>query len=402
MRGLKLFLVSASTLLLSIAASAKKYPASNNDDDADFLKEITFGDTLSAPYKALRAQVHALNLQAVKKGFNGTVLVGYKGKLLYEKSFGYADRSASILNTPVIPTQVASISKTFTAMAIMWLVDHKKVDIKKSVQTYLPSFPYENITVEMLLSHRSGLQEYMDFAEVYYANKSVPMSNQDVLDILANKKLKLNFTPDTKFKYCNTNYVLLAMIIEKTSEKTFREFLQEKFFTPLNMKNTFIFDPSQTPTQTYAKGYKSNLTLYEPNYQDGVVGDKGVYTTAEDLYRWDQALYSNKLISKNSKEIAYYPHSPLTSDLENYGLGWRMNVYPNLEKMVYHTGLWHGYQGILSRHIKDNFTVIILSNRYIEGVVKKNSQTLYKLAVPYLGLTDYDGTLVATAKETDS
>lgn len=347
--------------------------------------EILYHDTLSVPFKILRHKIDSLNIGAQKPGFNGTVLVGYQGKLIFEKSYGVANRGIGLPNSSEIPTQIASISKTFTGTAILWLQQKGLLDITDKVQQYLWDFPYPNITIENLLNHRSGLPDYMDFSGKYW-DKNQTMYNEDVLNLFVQNKYNLKFTPDTKHQYSNSNYALLGLIIERISSMKYADFMNKYVFEPMKMEKTFVYDPEEEYGFSMAKSYKSNFKNWNVNYQDGVYGDKGIFTTAEDLYRWDKVLYTEDFVDDETKQMAFTPSRPL-SVKKNYGLGWRIKYYPNGERYVYHTGWWHGYQGIFSRYIKDEFTVIILSNRYIKGITA-NAELIYKVAQEDLNLTE--------------
>lgn len=349
---------------------------------------IEFQDTLKSPFKELKTVIGQINIGQQNPKFNGSVLVGYQGKLIYEKAFGLANKSTGMANTLHTPTQVASITKTFTGSSIVWLQEKGFLDIHDNVQKYLWEFPYSNITIEHLLSHRSGLKDYLNFSGRYW-NSSQPMYNQEVLNQFRDYKFGLKFTPGSKFDYSNSNYALLALIIERVSGMPYKKFIQDYIFDPLQMENSFVYDPAEEYKIPYACSYKANFTTWANTHQDGVYGDKGIYTTPEDLYKWDQALYTNIFLSDQSKENAYTPRSPWEVS-KNYGLGWRLRTFPNGEKYAYHTGWWHGYQGIFARYIKDDFTVIILSNRFISGI-SDNSELIYETASAYLPLTKLHG-----------
>ncbi|MXV39048.1 serine hydrolase [Flavobacteriaceae bacterium Ap0902] len=346
---------------------------------------LTFQDTLKSPYKELKTVINQVNIGETNPKFNGSILVGYQGKLIYEKAFGVANRSTGLANTMSTPTQVASITKTFTGTSIVWLQEKGFLNIKDNVQKYLWEFPYSHITIEHLLSHRSGLKDYLKFSGRYW-NSSQPMYNEEVLNQFRDYKFGLNFTPGSKFDYSNSNYAILALIIERVSGMSYKKFIHDYIFEPLDMQNSFVYDPADKYPFPYARSYRANFSNWQNTHQDGVYGDKGIYTTAEDLYKWDQALYSNDFLSDKAKEDAFTPRSPWEVS-KNYGLGWRLRTFPNGEKYAYHTGWWHGYQGIFSRYIKDDFTVIILSNRFIHGI-SKNSELIYETASTYLPLTD--------------
>ncbi|MGI9526159.1 MAG: serine hydrolase domain-containing protein [Weeksellaceae bacterium] len=379
-------------MMMSISNAAPTFNENNNFASKvakpSISTNIVFQDTLKSPFKELNTVIGQINIGEKNPRFNGSILVGYQGKLIYEKAFGVANRATGMANTINTPTQVASITKTFTGSSIVWLQEKGFLNIHDNVQKYLWEFPYDNITIEHLLSHRSGLKDYLKFSGRYW-NSSKPMYNDEVLEQFRDYKFGLNFTPGTRFDYSNSNYALLALIIERISGMPYKKFMKDYIFEPLEMKNSFVYDPADEYTIPYARSYRANFSNWQNTHQDGVYGDKGIYTTAEDLYKWDQALYTNNFLSSKSKEDAFTPRSPWNVS-KNYGLGWRLRTFPNGEKYAYHTGWWHGYQGIFARYIKDDFTVIILSNRFINGI-SDNSELIYETASAYLPLTDLHG-----------
>lgn len=366
-------------------------------DSKTITEGISYYDTSVSPYKELSEVLDRVNIGAKNSKFNGTILIGYKGKVIYENAFGDADRSMGLKNTLDTPTQVASITKTFTGTAVAWLQEKGILNIKDPVQKYLWEFPYSNITIEHLLAHQSGLPDYLKFSGRYW-NSSEPMYNEEVLKQFSTYKFGLRFTPGTKFDYSNSNYAILALVMEKVTSMAYKDFMSKYIFKPLNMDNTFVYDPNDEPQFKFAKSYNANFTIWKNTHQDGVYGDKGIYTTAEDLFKWDQALYNNDFVSESTAEDIFQPRRPW-SFTKNYGLGWRIKTYPSGNKYAYHTGWWHGYQGIFARYLQDEFTVVILSNRYISGI-SDNSELIYETAAKYLPLTDLNKKIEMPEEET--
>ena len=249
------------------------------------------------------------------------------------------------------------------------------LNIDDKVMQYIPEFPYENITIRMLLCHRSGLKDYIDFAGAP-ADRAF-LNNDDIIKLFAEKKPSLYFTPNTKFKYCNTNYSMLASIVEKVSGMSFKFFMENYVFEKIGLENTFIHDPYM-PLPNQAANYKGSWTSYKDMSHDGVWGDKGVYSSVRDLYKWDQALYSGKLLKKSTLDLAYKPHCDDIPGIRNYGLGWRMFLYPNNDKIIYHNGLWHGNNTCFYRFIEENFTIIVLGNKYTKTIYKQPN-ALYQI-----------------------
>lgn len=376
-------------LIIGFAFAANPFFNSGLELNASaFPENLEHQDITVSPYKEVYDAISQVNLGAKDARFNGSVLVGYKGKIIFEKAYGSANKSIGVSNSLTTPTQIASITKTFTGTAVMWLQEKGFLNIEDKVQKYIWEFPYSNITVEQLLSHRSGLKDYIDFSGNYWSS-SAPMYNNEVLNQFMTYKFGLKFTPGNKFDYCNSNYAFLALIIERVSGMSYSSFMKKYIFQPLHMDNTYVFDPANEYAFSHARSYNANFTEWKNTHQDGVYGDKGIFTTAQDLYKWDQALYSDKFISKETLDNTFTPR--LSWDkTKNYALGWRMRTFPNGEKYAYHTGWWHGYQGIFSRYMKDEFTVVILSNRFISGITE-NSELIYETASKHLKLTDFKG-----------
>jgi CubicO group peptidase (beta-lactamase class C family) len=196
---------------------------------------------------------------ANRKGFNGNVLVGIHGTAIYKNSFGYSDlKTKEPLNIKSI-FQIASVSKQFTAIAIMMLHEQGKLEYTDTVQKFLPNFPYKNITIKQLLSHRSGLPNYMYFSGKYWKKKGEYLTNEQVLEQMVKYTPRPEFLPDRRYKYSNTGFVMLALIVERLSGLPFDEFMEQNVFQPLGMHSTFVYNPSNRKTREYeTKGYNKN------------------------------------------------------------------------------------------------------------------------------------------------
>lgn len=297
------------------------------------------------------------------RNFNGVVLVAHKGTILYRNAFGYANlKTKDTLTTDHI-FQLASVSKQFTAAAIMLLEEQGKLEYIDPVKKYFQGFPYEDITIHQLLTHRSGLSNYMYFCEEICKGKDTLLSCHDVMCIMEEMKPPPYYHPDTKFNYSNTNYMLLAAIVEKVAGMKFSEFVAREIFEPLSMRSTFVYDRTQQLNNPkVATGYYSVKRPAEDNYLDGVIGDKSVYSTVDDLFLWDQALYTDKLLKEKTLQTAWTPASPERKNGHNYGYGWRLWTMQDSTQMVYHNGWWHGFNSNFIRIPEDSITLIVLRN----------------------------------------
>ena len=303
----------------------------------------------------------------LRTGFNGAILVAKKGEIIFEDYHGYYNLQKKDSLTKHSAFHLASVSKTFTAMATLKLAEMGKLSLDDDVKKFFPNFPYDNVKVKNLLSHRSGLPNYLYFMEELGWNKKQHCSNKDVLDYLIKFKPAAT-SPDTHFTYCNTNYALLGLIIEKAAGESYADFLQQQFFTPLNMKDSYVYDIKDSATAMPSYDYRGRQEAF--TFLDCGIGDKNVYSTPEDLLKWDQAMYTNQIFSKETLEKAFTPYSHEKPGIRNYGYGWRMNVYPDGKKVIYHNGWWHGNNAVFIRMIQDSATIIVLGNKYNSNIYK--------------------------------
>lgn len=309
------------------------------------------------------------NGKLLRSGFNGAMLVARKGVIIFEQYHGYENSRTKI---PVIDSssfQLASVSKTFTGAAVLWLAQKEKLNLDDSLQKFFPEFPYKGINVRMLLSHRSGLPNYLYFCDSLWKEESRFITNDEVIKLMEAHKPPMQHLPGTHFQYCNTNYLLLASIIEKVSGQKYAEFMEQTIFRPLGMSNTFVYDPASTARRHQTQSHKYNGQFEPDTYFDGVMGDKGIYSSARDMLKWDQALYSGQLLNAATLKAAYTPYSHEKPGVRNYGLGWRLMVYPDSTKnIIYHNGWWHGNNTVFYRFVQDSTTLIILGNKYNRGI----------------------------------
>lgn len=341
-----------------------------------------------------------LDTALLRQNFNGGILIAKDGEIIYEKYTGKTDLRKKDSITSSTAMHIASTSKTFTATAILRMVQEGKLSLDDSLQKFFPGFPYSRITVKMLLNHRSGLPNYLYFMS---NNKwgiqpngkwnHQYATNQDVLRMMYDKRPDPTGTPGARFNYSNTNYVLLAMIVEKISGISFPAYMRQKFFEPLQMKDTYVFTLKDTLTAT--PSFTNNGIYWDYDFLDATYGDKNVYTTPQDLLKWDQALYTDQLIEKPLLDSAFAPYSFEKPSIHNYGLGWRLQLLPNGKKVVYHFGKWHGSNAAFARLIDEKATIIILGNRF--------SKTIYGAAhLCYDIFGDYQQRKVPDSDEIDS
>jgi len=323
------------------------------------------------------------------KSFNGSVLVAKNGQVLLESYKGYVDFGSRRSIDAATVFHLASVSKTFTGMAILKMWENKQLGLDDDIRLYFPQFPYAGITIRLLLCHRSGLPNY---AYVMPDIKNYLYTNDDVVNYLINKKPALTRPVNTGFEYCNTNFVLLAAVIEKISGEDYPSYMKQTVFDPLGMTSTYVC--SQDNIQMVPLSYTTANRPYRIECFDAIYGDKNIYSNVRDLLTWDKVLYSGLFLNPITTAMAYQPTSNEKNTIENYGLGWRL-LNKDAINVVYHTGWWHGNCNIFTRIVQDTTTVIILSNRYNSNVFNTKTAAL-AFAKDILGRNRDDMSDVAT------
>lgn len=299
-----------------------------------------------------------------KSGFNGNILVAKKGKIIFQKAIGWADylhRDSLKIDSEF---EIASVTKTFTGVAIMQLIEAGSLSLDDDVKKFYPNFPYDGITVRMLLSHRSGMMNYVYFTDGIWKDKKKPMSNVDVMNLIAQHKPAPYAKPNIRFHYNNSNFMVLAAIIEKVTQKTYADYMMENVFKPAGMKNTHVYSTTKykkIPVDVVGHDRTWRYSVVQ-NFLDGPVGDKGIYSTIHDLVLYDNALKTGRLLSQQSLDSAYLGRNTPINGHFNYGYGWRMFDDNNGDKVVYHTGWWHGFRHIYIRDLKQDIVVVFLGN----------------------------------------
>ena len=248
--------------------------------------------------------------------FNGNVLVAENGKIVFQKSYGYADFDSQRMLNDSSVFELASVSKQFTATGILILKDKAKLKLTDSLRQYFPELPYSNITIWHMLTHTSGLPDYEEAMNIKWDRSKIAFNN-DMIAFLAKEKLPVLFAPGTKWTYSNTAYAILASIIEKVSGQTFKDFLAQNIFQPLGMQHTRIYNTRRSLKDTianyaYGYGYNDSLKKYilpdnDPNanfviYLDGIQGDGCVNSTTADLLKWDRAVKNHTLLNEETQK----------------------------------------------------------------------------------------------------
>ncbi|MCC2599097.1 serine hydrolase domain-containing protein [Sphingobacterium sp. FBM7-1] len=325
-----------------------------------------------------------------KSAFNGNVLIAKKGKIIYQNTFGWADHLLKDSLRITSKFELASVSKPLTALGVLKLSEMGKLRLDQTVNDFFPNFPYPDVTVQMLLSHRSGLPNYIYFAEEKWKDRSKAMSTMDAIDLLIEHKPARYGAPDGRFLYNNSNYMVLAAIIEKVTGQDFAVYMKEAIFDKAGMKNTAVLSKAvydKIPTDVVGHDRVWRRSVVQ-NYLDGPVGDKGIYSTVQDLFLLDIALKEGRIIDKVLLDSAYVPRSDARRNLFSYGYGWR-TFSPREAQIVYHTGWWHGFRNLYVRDLTNDITIVLLSNMVNGSLVKLDE--LYRiLKMPVLRQNAYN------------
>ena len=310
-----------------------------------------------------------LHLQKfVKKNWSDknhySFLVAKNGEILHEGYQGFANIETKKIIDSATPLHIASVSKVITATAIMILIDAKRIALNQKVISILPSFPYADVHVQDLLSHRSGLRNYAYFTEDKGVwNRKTVLTNADILRLLSEKNIKQDCPADRRFTYCNTNYAILALIIEKKTGTTFKEAIRRMIFAPLGMANSFVFEES-IDKKNVSKSYKGTGVEIGFDYLDAVSGDKNIYSTPRDLLRFDLARNATTFLSSDLRRKINQGYSNEREGTKNYGLGIRMINFENGQNFYFHNGWWHGNTASFISLQPENVTIIVLSNKF--------------------------------------
>jgi CubicO group peptidase (beta-lactamase class C family) len=327
-----------------------------------------------SPLFAQQKIIESALIQAQGNGFSGVILIAEDGKVLQESAFGLRsyEQNKALLASAVF--ELASVSKQFTAMMIMICAEKGLLNYDDLLEKYL-STPYPGITIRHLLTHTSGLPDYQAIMDAHW-DKSKVAGNPEILDYLNRYAPPKNFEPGERYEYSNTGYVLLASVVEKVTGKDFIELSRAWIFEPLGMKDTDIRTLAEkAAVENFAAGhlqdslgnYVNANRFHSSDYTVWLGNRKGpgrVSSTARDLLKWDQALYTDKLVKKETLEEAFKPMVLKDGTRSYYGFGWEIEPKSPFGKMVMHTGDNPGYQTIIVRYIEENKTIILLNNNY--------------------------------------
>ncbi len=294
--------------------------------------------------------------------FNGTALLAENGQVVYKKAFGVANIASKAPLKTTSAFNLASVSKQFFCMMTMILQEQGKLQYDDPVQKHLPTFPYPGISIRHLMTHTSGLPEYFELCQKYLGSTDT-VTNASMLSMYADQKPSLDFPTGSKWAYSNTNYVILGSLIEKLAGKPCAEFFQEKIAGPLGLKDTYVYHQlMKTSPLNRVYGFQISKGKKVPNDLtrfDGIVGDGNVYSSVEDLLKWEQAWLGEKLVKQSSIKAAWTPVNLNDGNTAPYGFGWQIH---NEGKKIFHSGSWGGFKNLLIRYPAQKWTLILLSN----------------------------------------
>ena len=303
----------------------------------------------------------------------GNILVYEKGEIVFQSSNGL--RAIDPIDSLTLNSQfrLASVSKQFTSVAVMKLKQEGKLDYDQKVSSILNDFPHDNITIKHLLQHTSGIADYIKIINQNYvpqnSTKRNILGNNEILDIFYNSNPKLKFQPGEKYEYSNTGYLVLASIVEEVSKQHFREFLKENIFDPLNMNNTLLYSykegyDSDMPNRVFGYSLNEDKDGYEINdyhIVNDVRGDGGIYSTINDLFKWNMALLDYKVVPKKLLDEAWRVGTLNNGEDFGYGYGWVIGD-SSKPKSVFHSGGWVGFVTYLYNEIDTKSGYVILTN----------------------------------------
>lgn len=343
--------------LLSLFSSCQQTPLQN-------ISQPSFKDSFyhyPKSFKFFNKKDQKFISECFDKDFNGAILV-YQNNKLYKKVNGYADIEKQ--NTIEINDifQMASVSKTVTSIAVLQLHQSGLLHIDSNISKYLKELKYTNVTIRHLLSHRSGLPNYMYYTDTFWKDKTMVMDNMDLYDFFVKSNPKLYTAPDVSFSYNNTNFALLPILVEKVTGKSFSNYVNENVFKLAGMRNSFFYGnkPKRITSEVLTGRFVKEL--YDPNYYlNGILGDKSFYSCVEDMFMFYDALKEGRLLKKELLDTAFQPTYKPNVYGGTYGLGFRIK-YIEGEKWVYHNGWWKGFWTFFWTNIEKDTCLVVLTN----------------------------------------
>lgn len=313
-----------------------------------------------------------------KNEFSGSILIAKDDEILLNKGYGTADYNTNLPNKPQTVFQIASLTKQFTATGILMLQEQKLLNVNDTLSKYIPDYPNgDNITIYNLLTHTSGIPEYLDYAEsIDSENHTLTYTPEELIELFKNEPF--NFNAGTAFEYSNSNYILLGYIIEKVSTMKYEDYIENNIIMPLNLTSTGFLS-NEAASKNKSIGYyfinkHSNEHAEAPKTEGLMSYSAGeIYSTSEDLLKWENALFSEQVITKESLDQMFTPY------LNNYSYGWFTYENADEDKIVFHSGNLPGYTSFVEKNLNKNYLIIILCNENIDETINNLSTELSDL-----------------------
>jgi CubicO group peptidase (beta-lactamase class C family) len=318
---------------------------------------VNYSSLFSPELQVFKDQIQK---RAKRNKISGSVIVAYKDQILYEKDFGYKNPITKAPMEPNMSYQLASVSKQYTAAAVLKLYEERRLDIDQSVSTYLPGFKFEKVTIRDLLKHRSGLWNYMYLTEQYW-NKDIAPNNLEVVDLINANAPRLNFPAGRYFSYSNTGYVVLGAIVEQITQLSLGEFIEDEFLLPLCLDETFVdkHDRNKNVILDGYQSYRRSFIELPEGFHNNAIGDKGIYASAKDLFVWFRDLKNGEIVNEDNIDLMFGRNE--NGKNKRYGMGFRLE-HKNGEEVIFHNGLWDGFRNGLEYHPKDDLVVIVMTH----------------------------------------
>lgn len=305
--------------------------------------------------RTLESEIHDFFISLEKnEEYSGSVLISKDNKIWFNRAYNYANREHQVKNTTVTKFRIGSITKQFTAMAIMILQEQGELSVLDQVSKFIPSYKYgDQIQLHHLLTHSSGIPNITQLPNIKELMKQ-PTTTEKIVHLITD--LQPEFVPNSTFQYSNSGYILLAYIIEKITGFTYEQFLSKHIFSPLGMKNSGC-DNHGKIIPNRAQGYEYDNDIVNAAYIDMSfpIGGGNLYSITEDLFKWDQSLYTERLVTKESLKKIFTPHGL------GYGYGWFIDE-DEKRRIVYHGGGIVGFKNEIVRYVDDRITIIMLNN----------------------------------------
>ncbi|HLI16799.1 MAG TPA: serine hydrolase domain-containing protein [Rhodanobacteraceae bacterium] len=329
------------------------------------LTSIACANAFAQPAEPVSDAQREAIVNALMQRYTGDVpgaslLVVKDGKPLVERGYGYANLEEQIRTTPATNYRLASVTKQFTAASILLLNQEGKLHLDDPIRKWLPELPASDgkITIANLLTHTSGL---IDYESLIPSTQTAQIDDNDVLRMIAAQHT-LYFPPGSAHRYSNGGYVLLGLIVQRVSGMDLADFMEQRIFQPLGMDHTLMYEHHRGPKPAHrAYGYSKidgKWTRTDQDITSATRGDGGIYSSIDDLAKWDAALYTDKLLSKASRDLMFHAHDPTDDPDTDYGYGWRLSG-----DTAWHSGESIGFRNVIIRWPKQHLTVIVLSNR---------------------------------------